>query len=375
MTSSSRNFLVLSDIHLGHTGTPTEHITKNLAKFLGFQEKTLKFPELKIVFISGDLWDKSVQLGADFIPEFLVFWHKFCQWAVRHKLRVRLLKGTPRHDGNQGATIESITKAAFPSLNFKYYPELDIDREEDLGLTILYVPDECRGSAAAVYRDVSLLLDEWQLQQVDISIMHGMFKFQLGTIPLNHKVHDEQDYLQLTKGPIAIGHIHKASQFERIYAPGSFDRLCHGEEEPKGAIFFTESEPGHWVPLFIENQGAKIFKSFEPKDSIPETLKMLEQTLPYLPRSSCVRIVAPQSHPVISSMDEITKRYPELKITLTVKQFKKSATEIQIAAEHHALILSKNTLDEAILNEIKLTSPLNTEEEEKLKRLFQKLHR
>lgn len=373
--SSERHFLTLSDIHLGHVNTSTEHIVKSLEMFLGLYDDALKFPKLKVVFITGDLWDKSVQLGADFIPGFLYFWYRFCRWAYRHKLKVRLLKGTPRHDGNQGASVEHITKNAFPDLDFKYFSELCIDHEDELDLDILYVPDECRSSAEVVHRDVQELLAEKHLSQVDLAMMHGMFKFQLGSIPLNHKVHNEHDYLSKVKGAIAIGHIHKAAQYERIYAPGSFDRLAHGEEEPKGAYLFEEVEPGHWLPVFLENKHAKIYRSVELVDDLEVCYKLIDEVYRASPSWSNIRLIAPPMHPLLSNVDGVIKRYPEAKITLKIHQSKKEKEIVEVRAEHHALILNKATLNDLILGEIQAVTELDPDDQARLSSLLDKLHK
>lgn len=372
---SERHFITLSDIHLGHANTSTEHIVKSLEAFLGLYDDELKFPKLKLVFITGDLWDKSVQLGADFIPEFLYFWYRFCRWAVRHKLKVRLLKGTPRHDGNQGASVEHITRNAFPTLDFKYFSELCIDHEDAFDLNILYVPDECRSSADILYKDVKELLAEKHLSQVDLAMMHGMFKFQLGSIPLNHKVHNEQDYLDLVKGVIAIGHIHKPSQYERIYVPGSFDRLAHGEEEPKGAYFFKEHSPGHWLPVFLENSLAKVYRSIELVDDLELCYQSIDEVYRSVPSWSNLRLIAPPQHPLLSNIDGLIKRYPEAKITLKVLQGKKEKENVEIRAEHHALVLNKSTLNQLILSEIQNVTLLEPEDQEKLGAILNKLHK
>lgn len=374
MTSSERHFLTLSDIHLGHNETPTEQIVKNLTEYLGLMENDLKFFGLKVIFFTGDLWDKSVQLGADFIPEFMLFWHRFCRWCIRHGISVRMLKGTPRHDGNQGSTVESITRATFPKLDFKYFDELCIDEDTVLGLTVLYVPDECRGSAEITYRDVKLLMEAKGISTVDLAMMHGMFKYQLGSIPLNHKVHSERDYLDIVKGVIAIGHIHQSSQYERIYAPGSFDRLQHGEEGPKGTYFFKEIAAGEWLGFFIENKGAKQYRTVELPDDLDISYQMLDEAVGTLPRLSNVRLAVPHGHPILTSLPELIKRYPEVKFTVKRSQSKKTKEIVVEDNKHRALVLNKETLAEAVISEIEAKQPITEEERTELNALISKLH-
>ena len=58
-------------------------------------------------------------------------------------------------------------------------------------------------------------------------------------------------------GLIFIGHVHKSSQYGRIIAQGSFDRLSHGEEDPKGHMRATRKTDGTHDIVFIENKKAK----------------------------------------------------------------------------------------------------------------------
>ena len=132
---------------------------------------------------------------------------------------------------------------------------------------MLYVPDKCRPTAEAVARDVQALFDEQGVEQVDIGMMHGMFKYQLGTIPMNNQVHEERFYLDKVKNFISIGHVHTYSTYERIVAQGSFDRLTHGQEEPKGAVLFTRVD-GEWSYRFVENTKAKKYVDLEVKGDL-----------------------------------------------------------------------------------------------------------
>ena len=83
-------------------------------------------------------------------------------------------------------------------------------------------------------------MKDLNIEQVDLAMMHGNFKYQL-PMPSIH-MHTEEDYLSIVRYYICINHIHTASVYGRILAPGSFDRMAHGEEEDKGyRIYSTEN--------------------------------------------------------------------------------------------------------------------------------------
>ena len=97
-------------------------------------------------------------------------------------------------------------------------------------------------------------------EEVDIAIMHGQFHYQFPRIKLDSS-HDEQEYLNMVKHYIHIGHIHTHSSYDRIIAQGSFDRIAHGEEENKGCVVAkidtTNRENDEW--MFLVNDKAMRF--------------------------------------------------------------------------------------------------------------------
>lgn len=372
--SSKRNVLVLSDVHLGHRNTPMPFILKNLKTF--FKDFAVKdnFDDLKVIFIAGDLWDEVVHFSNEHLPAFMVFWFQFCSWCLFKGIKVRLLKGTPLHDGNQGKTVTAYTKTAFPALDYAYYDDIAIETITDLELTVLYVPDECRTTAEQAYQDVRTALYDANRTSVDIAIMHGMFTFQLGDIPMSSKVHREKDYLDIVDGFVAIGHIHSASQYERIFAQGSFDRIAHGEEGDKGALYFHEAELDHWEPVFLVNSGAKIYKTITIKPQTKDPLLKVEAFAKTLPDFSFLRIVADEGSDILQSVDVVAKRFPLLSVTRKAIAKKKQHTE-KVAEKHYVpLVLNRETLTEAIVSDVSLAASLTVSQSTRLYHLLEALH-
>ncbi len=371
---TKQGILTLSDIHLGHKGTPADFILRNLERF--FNDFRLKdnFQDLKAIIIGGDLWDDVVQLSNNAIPGFMVFWYKLCAWCERKKIILRLLKGTPSHDGNQGNTVESFTEITFPNLDFKYIKELSIEKHKDLGLSILYVPDECRPKAEDVYNGVLSELHTNELSQVDIAIMHGMFKYQLGTIPMGSSVHHEELYLPLVKYFISIGHIHTASHYERIFAQGSFDRLAHNEEGNKGAYYHIEVKPGIWESVFLPNTHAKLYKTITIKSNSAEAIALIDKTALSLPDFSHLRIQAEEGHDVFKGFEVFVKKYPCLTLTRKIIDKKKKQAPKETKVHYTPLVLNRETLTEAIFQEISLKHNLSQSDTKQLHQELENLH-
>lgn len=377
-TSPKRDVLTISDIHNGNRNTPGQFILQNLRILLGdFSTKDTNFPDLKLILIAGDFWDDTVHVSDRVITDVLVFWHLFCKWCIYKGITVRLLEGTPRHDRQQNRLLVTYTEQNFPELDFKFFDDIKVEIHQKLNLSLLYIPDECRPTADQVYLDACHEVHTVHgLDQVDIGVMHGMFQYQLGTIPMNHKVYREDQWLQLVRGFITIGHIHNRSFYERIFAQGSFDRLRHGEEEPKGAYYFQEKGKGEWIPIFIENKYAKIYKTFTIKKPLEESLPKLEKDLSHLPKESHVRIKAKTGHPILESLPELRKRFPFLIFTKDFddKEKPKKAAEIFKQVHRETVILNKSTINQAILDEIQVKTPITVAQQNHLNELLNKLH-
>jgi tyrosyl-tRNA synthetase len=73
------------------------------------------------------------------------------------------------------------------------------------------------------------------LDMVDVTITHGMYQHLCSYAINTDHLHQEDDYLSITKHFVSNGHVHTFNVHSRIITEGSFDRLAHGEEEAKKA--------------------------------------------------------------------------------------------------------------------------------------------
>ena len=373
--ASLRSYLVLSDVHLGARTTPAATIVKNLTAFFDDFSENSAFSTIDALFLAGDLWDDTLTFGSDVFVTFLPWFHRLLKFCSKHCIKLRILEGTPRHDRKQAATLEKIVEMFTFDLDFKYVAQLSIEQMTDLGLSVLYVPDECRHTAEAVQEAVEAALVEANLQSVDIAIMHGMFKYQLGSIPMNSKVHDEAWYLSRVKQYISIGHVHTASQYSRIVAQGSFDRLEHGQEERKGAVLIKETATGEWVHFFIENKAAKQYKTIVVSGTVEKALAQIDKGVSTLPDGSYVRIQAESTHPIFQGFETLRQTYPLL--TFSKKAVAKEAAVVVKTVDpvsYKPIVLNRDTLTDAVCQEVFTEHALDVDDYRRLHALLEELH-
>jgi len=279
MTGNEKlTILSISDIHLGHKKVPTQHIVSNLNHYLPDNDSMY---EVDIIFLGGDIFDDIVSLRDDstgIIQRFIVRLLKLCK---KYDIQLRVLEGTPSHDGKQSKQFILLNEFLKINTDICYFDQLCIEYNERFNIHVLYVPDKWRGSCEQTKEEVVLILKQHGLTKVDYSIIHGQFKHQLPFIDLPDDTHDHEFYLSITKKYIFVGHIHFMSQFDRILAQGSFDRLRHKEEQPKGffkVVCYSNNEEDSII--FIENKLAAIFKEiYFTNETSDEIILKLNQIL------------------------------------------------------------------------------------------------
>lgn len=334
MKQAKINYLVISDIHLGHHVNKTEFITNNLRAFFLKYNKFFSKNKLDIIFIAGDIFDRLLpSSGHDFI-EASKWLSELIFYCKTNKIKLRILEGTPSHDWKQAKLIFSIIEKLDIQMDYKYIDTLYIEDMVDLGLTVLYIPDEYKHNAEDTYKDVKKLLKSLNMSQVDIAIMHGAFDYQ---IPFKlESNHNEENYLSIVKHYISIGHVHTSSVRDRILAQGSFDRLKHNEEEVKGAMFITLQDSGDSCE-FLPNENAMKFI----------TLKYENKDLDFIVKDVSKKC---ESLPVRSNIRILTNNYKDL--NKNINSFKDKFVTFKFKIEN----LSKDDTEKFTLLEKKIVN-------------------
>ena len=360
------NVASLSDIHLGHRKTPTLHITTNLGREFPDTETTQK---LDIIFFGGDLFDQLLTLNQIDVPQILEWSAHFITMCARNKTHVVYMEGTPGHDWGQTRLLETLQKLGMGGPYFHYITELSIVHFDDLDIDVLFVPDEWRPEPDDTWMEVRELLRNKNLEQVDFTILHGTFEFQL---PEHVKVarHSSERYQQITRHRVYGAHIHQASSRGNIRVNGSFDRLAHNEEEPKGH-WRTHFKNGVVVrENFHINENAKIYQTVDcTGQPVEQALETLTKVVAQVPDDSHIRVKASVADPILANFDVLKKRYPTIHWSSKVSDkevaqknllvdLRSTYTQIQITPENISQLLmekvSQLTQDPTLIEQCQL---------------------
>ena len=323
------SYLTMSDLHAGHPRLRTNELVNHLDWYFGNYSPTHAFTNLDIIFIAGDLFDSALNFRSEDVLLITRWLGSLMQFCSTHSIKLRILEGTPSHDNKQSRISNIVFDLLNVKLDFKYVETLYIEQMEDIGLSVLYMPDEWAGSTAKAQKQVEEMMAEMHLDKVDIACMHGMFRYQVPMQANESLKHNEEFYLGIVRFFINIGHIHTHSTLERIIAQGSFDRMSHGEEEAKGAtICYIRKEGDHGF-VFLENKHAKIFKTVHVKHlDIDKAVKQITKVADSLPDRSYLRIKAKAGHPVLNVINELKLRYPFINFTKVTEEDDREATMV-----------------------------------------------
>lgn len=298
---------VASDLHLGHRRNPASEIIKNLN--LAFPDSAAT-AELDLIVLAGDVWDDLLTLSNEEMEEIYLWIARLLRLCSKHGIILRVLEGTPSHDWKQSQHFITVEKMLQTGADFQYVQTLSIEYIEPLGINVLYLPDEWNTSAEKTLSEVRGLLKAKGLDKVDFAFMHGQFEYQLPDFVKAQK-HSSEAYLDLVSSLIFIGHIHVHSVFERIVAQGSFDRISHGEEAPKGHARARVQANGDYDLQFVENATAKRFMTVDCTGcSLEETLELIDRRVTGLPDDSAVRVLSNSDNPIFVNMEMLIRRYP-----------------------------------------------------------------
>lgn len=297
---------VVSDIHFGHRRNGTRDIARNFRAAFPDNAATA---QLDIIWLAGDIFDDLFSLNDEDVLEVDLVIAYLLRICKKHDIVLRVLEGTPSHDWKQSHRFEHINEVTGIGADLKHVKDLSIEYIERFGITVLYVPDEWDNTETTLSQ-IHELLRAKGLDQVDYAIMHGQFEYQL---PAHVKApkHSSEAYLKLVKELIFIGHVHLHSRYDRIIAQGSFDRLSHGEEGPKGHVRAKVYANGNRDVVFVENEGAMKFVTVRCTDlSLEDTLNEVDDQVGDLPDGSQVRVEANHDHPIFTNMEVLIRRYP-----------------------------------------------------------------
>lgn len=317
------NIASMSDLHFGHSRTPSSYLSRNLMSAFPDNAETAA---LDIIIIAGDFFDDLLMLNdPDTIVAdmFITYLLRICK---KYNILLFVLEGTSSHDWKQSKRFVTINEIAEINAPLYYIDKLCIEYFPQFDIQVLFVPDDLPGGPEKTLQDARDMMRVKGLEQVDFAVMHGQFKFQLPS-HVNAPKHDEDAYLAMVKELILIGHDHTHKQLDRIYVHGSFDRLGHGYESPKGHIRAYKRGSQDWDVVFVENKNAMIYLTVDCQGlDIDATLTKIRKVVKDIPDDSYVRVRADADNPIFTSMNTLILEFPLIGWTKDPKQNKEEET-------------------------------------------------
>lgn len=320
-----------SDIHFGANNTPTSTIIEGMNHYL---TNDAVFSEIDLFILAGDLTDRLLTQPSLPARQTRDWIDHETDLAIKHDVVSLILEGTPLHDWKQPEYFVESNRRRNNASNMHYAKTVSIVFIEKLGIHVLFVPDEAHDTCQLTEIAVKTELALHGIEKVDVTVLHGQFRHQYPEHVRDKGMdfHSTDFYLSITRHFIFAGHIHSHTIYKRIVAHGSFERLAHGCESPKGAVGFELNldDPTKSKVWFIENKGAQIYKTFKVTgENLQFEADKIRSYVAALPIGSFVRVQAKADHPILSLLMDFKKEFPMFHwSTDKIKEKRKQAEEI-----------------------------------------------
>lgn len=343
----------ISDIHLGNRLVSADFIIENLNKALPDNES---MADVDIIYLAGDVFDQLLHFADDHIDPIQLWIVHLLRLCVKWDILLYVLEGTPSHDRGQSKRFITLNEMLDIGAHIRYIDTLHIEYIERFGIHVLFVPDEYHSDNDVTLNEVRDLLALNQIDQVDYAVMHGMFEHQCPR-GIMLPTHNAEAYLALVKKYIFIGHVHQMSQHERILSQGSFDRLCHGEEEDKGfwRVVADYAEDSNDRLTFVVNETAKIFKTINIVGMDKKAATKALDVVKNIPDYSYTRVMVEKGDLNIPLVDSYVKKYPLLRWKVETAKEKLKSGESKIIQEiiFKPTPINPNTIQELVAKRLK----------------------
>lgn len=324
-----------SDWHFGNRRVSANDLAIRFRQYL--------FPHLKhcdLLNIGGDIWDTLLNLSEDtnIIEAFLIDLMNECN---KHRITVRILLGTYSHDRSQSSLIPILHEKCGFTNDLRYIDRVYLEEITALNLRILYLPDDLPYASS---QDCMEVVEDMMRQRgwtyVDYVFGHGYFDHMLPTnLPRKPRcTFLIEQFKPFVRRYVCMGHVHQCNFTENVFYNNSFDRLAHGEEEPKGYMSIIDYGDRAQIE-FIENKDATKFITFD----LSQYFDHVEIGRVYIDRVTkafgdepgYVRIIHPSSE-IRQALQRITSsQFP--KLVYSVKK-NVDTTAVDLAHAHRKLL-------------------------------------
>lgn len=352
--SGTINLVWASDQHTIHPRTPTIHILSNLSEFFF---KRVNLEKTDIIILGGDFFDRPVESSHPDLIQAMRWITRFLELCKKHNVVVIVLEGTSSHDFTQPEYFDILKPEG---LDLRYVDTLSVVYVESLDLNIMCVPDNLGKKTHDEVWEMALLeLSNKNLKEVDITAFHSAFKYQLRP-PFNKNCHIEERWESITRFFIFCAHIHKPSERGKMRGSGSFDRLAHGEEHPKGAYLATINKTtGKATTEFYNNTKALPYLTINitPETSPVELYELFKKRIdiPYFPPYSQIRIMGGDNKVVAGFVEEMSLVHNQIGFTIENNSKGDDITDETMYddTEYVATSIDKANIDDSLLSYMK----------------------
>ena len=321
------NIVFGSDFHVGNSKVSAAEIHLNL--------KNVFYPELEksnILFLGGDFFDRLLKLDEPASLESITIVQELIDYAQKYNIKIRVLRGTFSHDRQQNAIFNSVLTKSKKDVDLVCVDTISLELIKEYNLRVLYLPDNLPyKTKAEVMEVIHGLLKTYGWDYVDLVIGHGYFEHVFPVnVPHPPVLFEYDDFKDLVKGYILMGHVHTTSVYKNIIYNGSFERLAHNEEEPKG-FYILNRVNNVWGYKFIENIDTPLFYTIELTS---DDIELLQEQIDTFVRSKFpieqgyLRLAHANSELKQRLLQLTHDRYPSL--VVTAKSLKENNQQKQV---------------------------------------------
>lgn len=297
------------DVHTVHPTTPTRKVLGTMRE--NFNRETLK--DIDWLILAGDFFDHLHGADSPEISEVQLFIAELEWICADYGIMLTVLRGTPSHDAGQEILFQTVKEVGAIPVDLDLVTTLSIKYIERFGIHVLYVPDEWHSGIEGTWLEIQDLLKEHGIEKVDFAVMHGAFTHQLPEIVAAKGIcHDPERYLSIVKHYIFINHVHQFSQYQRILASGSPERLCHGDEVDKGHLRLVVRKDEADDIVFVKTRQPMVYKTVNlTHKTTSEMFDALNALVgDDIPAGSYIRVQANKHDPAIHLLKQIKQEYP-----------------------------------------------------------------
>ncbi len=316
--------LSISDIHFGNTHIDPFQLADNFRRYVIAQ-----LDSIDLLLVGGDFFDTALALSDIITPSILTIMYDLLATANKYNVTVRFVRGTFSHERTQCQYFQLLHSQQNYTNDLKYFDTITLDYLEQFDLRILFLPDDLPyTNSAAIIAVVNQKLRELNWDYVDYAVVHGYFDHVVPVgahQPKNTYLRSQFDFVTRY---VLIGHVHTSTIVDKFIYNGSFDRLAHGEEEPKGFIRIDDDGIVAHVKFITNNNATKFitldYSTITDEVNVMQKLTtVIEQLTPK--QTSHIRLI----HPNISFRHGVLKfvhqTYPHIHISLKAPNTKDAA--------------------------------------------------